>query len=68
MAKVTQIGEDTYEVSDFVDSMPHLRFDVTFVNDEARVTAREGTLANAWDRQAIEAVKFYLLVNPGDSK
>ncbi len=59
----TKIGDtDTYEVTDFVLSMPHLRYQVTFIKGKARVTAREGCTTHEWDRHAIGAVEQALVL------
>ena len=63
MASVTRIEDNVYEVEDFVRSLPHLRYQVSFGNNIGRVTVREGCTSTEWDKHAISAVQFSLITS-----
>lgn len=62
MAKVTEVATDVYEVVDFVQSMPNLRYQVTFLKGKVRVISREGCVGPEWDRHAISAAQSALIL------
>lgn len=57
MSSVRKISQKSFQVTDFVKSMPNLRYTVTRVKGELIVTAREGCTEAQWDQHAIRAVK-----------
>ncbi len=58
---VKEIGTDNYEVSEFVQAMPHLTYTVTFEKGTAHVTARSGCTTKEWDQHAIQTVQAFLV-------
>ncbi len=61
MARVTRIGENLYEVTGFVQSMPHLCYQVIFEKNTPRVVMREGCSLDTWDRHAVQALQYALI-------
>lgn len=61
MALVKNLGDDTYEVKDFLQSMPLVSCKVKFVGNDARVIERTNTCDATYDRHAIQAVQFHLI-------
>lgn len=61
MSQVKDLGNDTYEVSDFLQSISDVSFKVQFVGDDARVIERTNTCDPTYDRHAIQTVQFHLI-------
>lgn len=66
MAQIRNLGDDTYEVKNFLRSMPLVSCKVKFIGDDARVIERNNTCDTVYDRHAIQAVQFYLISGADD--
>ena len=68
MARDKQVGENQYEVADFLLSLPQLTCVVAFSNEEGRVVERTGITTKEWDAQAISSVQFALTAGPQERR
>lgn len=59
---VAKVGNDTFEVRNFLQSMCHLVYVVHFKGNEASVISRTGCTSTEWDQHAIAAVQSYILL------
>lgn len=61
MVQIKNVDIDTYEVSGFLQSLPHVTCTVQFDASEAYVVARSGICEKTYDQHAIQAVQSALI-------
>jgi len=63
MATVKKVRENHFEISEFLQSMPHITCVVEFNNNKASVVSRTGTIDTNWDGRAISEVQAALIAD-----
>ena len=66
MPNVEKVGSNAFRVTDFTDEVPKRVYIISFIDDQAQVTSRNGHDPNEQiDNIAIAAVKTALIRNTG---
>lgn len=60
---VTRVGNDTFEVRDFLASEPNVSITVRMHDQDAEVIGRTNTTETYWDEHAIRTVQMALIAD-----